>query len=258
MFVCRNVRKNQGRLVGRCFFFLVRACENLLFSESKKTFKFSNIHAFHIFMFTHVFHVPEVLRGKKKSKKQTALVQKITGRSEDFFFLRNYKKKKKKVGRFFEGRSGYGKQTFFMPNYETTLYRWHSRGGAAANAAIKYCAGFRLTCRSPLCRYVCRVIIACCFRVTALSSHAALALSQSGIAPELNRIQLSAVCRCGQSGGVIDLLARCCLPLGFPSAASGACAVVQKSPSKRQCRERQASLKAALIKALFSNSGKWD
>ena len=61
-------------------------------------------------------------------------------------------------------------------------------------------AGFRLTCRSPLCR----VIITCCFRVAALSGNAALALSPSGIAPKLNRIQLSAICRGGQSGKVID------------------------------------------------------
>ena len=92
-------------------------------------------------------------------------------------------------------------------------------------------AGFRLACRSPLCH----VIIACCFRVTALSGQAALVLSPSSIVLELNRIQLCAVCRCGQSGGVIDLLARRCLPLGLPSAASSACAVVQKSPSKQQC-----------------------
>ena len=80
-------------------------------------------------------------------------------------------------------------------------------------------AGFRLACRSRLCR----VIIACCFRVTALSGHAALALSPSSIAPELIRIQLSVVCRCGQSGGVINLLARRCLLLGLPYAiaASG-------------------------------------
>ena len=52
-----------------------------------------------------------------------------------------------------------------------------------------------------------RMIIACCFRVAALSGNAALALSPSGIAPELNRIQLSAICRGGQSGKVIDLLA---------------------------------------------------
>ena len=54
---------------------------------------------------------------------------------------------------------------------------------------------------------LCRVIIACCFRVAALSGNAALALSPSGIAPKLNRIQLSAICRGGQSGKVIDLLA---------------------------------------------------
>ena len=74
---------------------------------------------------------------------------------------------------------------------------------------------------------LCRVIIACCFRVAALSGNAALALSPSGIAPELNRIQLSAICSGGQSGKVIDLLAWRCLPLGHPSAASGACAVEQ-------------------------------
>ena len=76
------------------------------------------------------------------------------------------------------------------------------------------------------------MIIACCFRVAAPSGNAALALSQSGIAPELNRIQLSAICRGGQSGKVIDLLAWRCLPLGHPSAASGACAVEQISSSK--------------------------
>ena len=106
-------------------------------------------------------------------------------------------------------------------------------------------AGFSLACCSPLCYYA------------AWSSHAiselqlsaampALALSRSSIAPELNRIQLSAICHGGQSGKVIDLLARRCLPLGHPSAASGACAVVQISSSKRQYSERQASLKAAL------------
>ena len=54
------------------------------------------------------------------------------------------------------------------------------------------------------------------------------------VAPELNRIQLSAICRCRQSGKVIYLLARHCLPLGHPLASSGTCAVVQTSPSK-QC-----------------------
>ena len=55
---------------------------------------------------------------------------------------------------------------------------------------------------------LCRVIIACCFRVAALSGNAALAFHRAAIAPELNRIQLSAICRGGQSGKVIDLLGR--------------------------------------------------
>ena len=98
------------------------------------------------------------------------------------------------------------------------------------------------------------VIIACCFRVAALSSQATLASSPSGIAPELNRNQLSAICRGGQSGKVLDLLARRCLPLGLPSAASGACAVVQISSSKRQCGERQASLKLSYKHKLLQSS----
>ena len=102
---------------------------------------------------------------------------------------------------------------------------------------------------------LCRVIIACCFRVTALSGNAALALSPSGIAPELNRIQLSAICRGGQSGKIIDLLAWRCLPLGHPSAASGACAVEQISSSKRQCGKRQVSLKPALLLELMRGLG---
>ena len=44
---------------------------------------------------------------------------------------------------------------------------------------------------------------------------------------KLNWSQLSAICRSGQSGGVIDLLARRCLPLDDPSAVNGFCAVVQ-------------------------------
>ena len=119
---------------------------------------------------------------------------------------------------------------------------------------IKSNAGFRLACRLPLCR----VIIACCFRVAALSGNAALALSPSGIAPELNRIQLSAICRSGQSGKVIDLLAWRCLPLGHPSAASGACAVEQISSSKRQCGKRQVSLKPALVLSyILSSQNHW-
>ena len=116
-----------------------------------------------------------------------------------------------------------------------------SNSAYSTNTSMSY-AGFRLACRLPLCR----VIIACCFRVAALSGNAALALSPSSIAPELNRIQLSAICRGGQSGKVIDLLAWRCLPLGHPSAASGACAVEQISSSKRQCGKRQVSLKPAL------------
>ena len=107
-------------------------------------------------------------------------------------------------------------------------------------------AGFRQTSRSPLCR----VIIACCFRVAALSGNAALAFHRAAIAPELNRIQLSAICRSGQSGKVIDLLAWRCLPLGHPSAASDACAVELISSSKRQCGKRQVSLKPALFSLL--------
>ena len=72
-------------------------------------------------------------------------------------------------------------------------------------------AGFRLACRSPLCR----VIIVCHFRVPALSGNAALALPPSGIAPELNRIQLSVICRGGQRSKVIDWLDAACR-LVFP------------------------------------------
>ena len=100
-------------------------------------------------------------------------------------------------------------------------------------------AGFRLACRFH------RLITICRFRVAPLSGHAALAFSPRSIAPKLNRSQLSVICRCGQSGEDIDWLAWRCLPLDLPSAASGAFAVEQISPSKRQCGERQASLKAA-------------
>ena len=86
-------------------------------------------------------------------------------------------------------------------------------------------AGFRLACCSPLCHQ----ITTCCFRITAPSGHAALvAFSPSGIALKMNRIQLSVVCHCEQSSGVINLLAGCCLPLGVPSAASGSCAMQYK------------------------------
>ena len=69
-------------------------------------------------------------------------------------------------------------------------------------------------------------------------------------------LELYAICRGGQSGKVIDLMARRCLPLagplGHPSAANGACTVVQMSSSKLHCSERQASLKAALRCRLFT------
>ena len=74
VFACRNVRKNSGS-VGRfsfffsLFFVCVCVCVwSLLFSILKKHSSF-NIHAFHIFMFTHVFHVPQVLGKKKREKK---------------------------------------------------------------------------------------------------------------------------------------------------------------------------------------------
>ena len=107
-------------------------------------------------------------------------------------------------------------------------------------------AGFRLACRLPLCRYAAWSSLA----VSELQLSAATPLwffHRAAIAPELNRIQLSAICRGGQSGKVIDLLAWRCLPLGHPSAASGACAVEQISSSKRQCGKRQVSLKPALV-----------
>ena len=128
----------------------------------------------------------------------------------------------------------------------TYIRFWWWQGGSAPlpNAC------FRLTCRSPLCRYAAWVI-ACRFRVAALSGNATLAFHRVAIAPKLNRIQLSAICRGGQSGKVIDLLAWRCLPLGHPSAASDACAVELISSSKRQCGKRQVSLKPAYGNFVF-------
>ena len=59
---------------------------------------------------------------------------------------------------------------------------------AQVDEAIEINASFRLAWRLPLRR----LIIACSFRVSALSGHAALVLSPNGISSEL-----SAVCRCG-------------------------------------------------------------
>ena len=82
------------------------------------------------------------------------------------------------------------------------------------------------------------LITACRFRVAALRGHAAVAFSPRGITPKLNRSQLFAfaVCRCGQSGEVIDWLGWCCSPLGLSPAASGACPVVQKITIKAAMR----------------------
>ena len=108
-------------------------------------------------------------------------------------------------------------------------------------------AGFTLVCCSLLTALLlCGMIIACHFRITALSGHATLALSRRGIASKLNRSQLCVVCRSEQSGEVVNLLTRCCLLLGLLSPASGICVVVQISSSKWQCGKLQASLKAAL------------
>ena len=105
--------------------------------------------------------------------------------------------------------------------------------------------GFRLACRLPLTALPLRCMItACRFMVYKSQRPCHFGLSLSGIAPELNR-SLYVICCGGQSGKVIDLLARRCLPLGHPSAASGACAVVQISSSKQQCGKWQASLKVA-------------
>ena len=119
MFVWRNVRKNQGWLVGRCFFFSVRACESLLFSESKKHSSFLT------FMLSIYSCYSCCLSLKELNKKQP-------GHSEDFFFFFFFWEieKKKLAGFLRVGRITANKH-FFMPNYETTLYKWHSRGGAA-------------------------------------------------------------------------------------------------------------------------------
>ena len=67
----------------------------------------------------------------------------------------------------------------------------------------------------PLCRYTAWSLLAVWdFQLSGV------ALSLSGITPELNRIHLSAICHGGQSNKVIDLLAWC-LSVGHPSAASG-------------------------------------
>ena len=111
-------------------------------------------------------------------------------------------------------------------------------------------AGFRLACRSPLCRYVAWSLLAVAW-FTALSGHAALAYYRAASHPswiEANCMRSAAVGKAARLS-IYDKLPRHCLPLGHSSAASGECAVVQISSSKRQCGERHASLKAALLRA---------
>ena len=86
------------------------------------------------------------------------------------------------------------------------------------------------------------MIIACYFRVSALSSHAALALSPSGIASKLNSPLSAAL---GKVARLSTDWQDAAYPLVFESVASGAWAVVQISPSKQQCGKQQVSLKAA-------------
>ena len=100
---------------------------------------------------------------------------------------------------------------------------------------VKSCltkASLRLACHLLHCRYVAWSLLGVSDLqpgVAALSSHAAFSFSPSDIALKLNRSQLSAICHFGQSGGVINELAWCCLLLGLPSVANGACAVLQIS-----------------------------
>ena len=62
-----------------------------------------------------------------------------------------------------------------------------------------------------------RVIIACCFRVAALSGNAALGFHPAAIAPKLNRSQLSAICRGGKAARLsiywLDAACRLVIPL---------------------------------------------
>ena len=109
-------------------------------------------------------------------------------------------------------------------------------------------AGFRLTCRLPHCRFAAWSSLA----VSELQLSAATPLwlyHRAASLPswiEFNCLRSAAVGKAARlSINWLDAAWRC-LPLGHPSAASGACAVVQISSSKRQCGKRQVSLKAAL------------
>ena len=112
-------------------------------------------------------------------------------------------------------------------------------------------AGFRLTCRLPHCRFAAWSSLA----VSELQLSAATPLwlyHRAASLPswiEFNCLRSAAVGKAARlSINWLDAAWRC-LPLGHPSAASGACAVVQISSSKRQCGKRQVSLKAALAYA---------
>ena len=109
-------------------------------------------------------------------------------------------------------------------------------------------AGFRLTCRLPHCRFAAWSSLA----VSELQLSAATPLwlyHRAASLPnwiEFNCLRSAAVGKAARLS-INWLINWRCLPLGHPSAASGACAVVQISSSKRQCGKRQVSLKAALV-----------
>ena len=109
-------------------------------------------------------------------------------------------------------------------------------------------AGFRLACRLPHCRFAAWSSLA----VSELQLSAATPLwlyRRAASLPsciEFNCLRSAAVGKAARlSIYWLDAAWRC-LPLGHPSAASGACAVEQISSSKRQCGKRQVSLKPAL------------
>ena len=114
--------------------------------------------------------------------------------------------------------------------------------------SVQCYAGFRLTCRLPHCRFAAWSSLA----VSELQLSAATPLwlyHRAASLPswiEFNCLRSAALGKAARlSINWLDAAWRC-LPLGHPSAASGACAVVQISSSKRQCGKRQVSLKAAL------------
>ena len=116
-------------------------------------------------------------------------------------------------------------------------------------------AGFRLTCRLPHCRYAAWSSLA----VSELQLSAATPLwlyHRAASLPsciEFNCLRSAAVGKAARLS-IYWLDAACrCLPLGHPSAASGACAVEQISSSKRQCGKRQVSLKPALRVTMITN-----